>query len=128
MPDHQSLVLLYILFLWMVILHTFEEIAQEMYTIEIGPFKPTRKKYLFAASGITTLNLVTLALIVTGNRYGLYLGLFTSSVIGVLQFPAHVFGFIKAGKKPHRFGAGFYSSIPLAIVGLVLLLKLIDNL
>lgn len=30
-------------------------------------------------------------------------------------------GFIKEGGKPKHFGAGFYSSIPLAIVGAVLL-------
>ena len=128
MTDHQTLILLYILFIWIVILHTLEEIAQGMYTIELGPFKPTRIKYLLAASGITTVNLGTLALIVAGHRYGLYLGLFTTSVIGILQLPAHAIGFMIQGRKPIRFGAGFYSSIPLAIIGLVLFLKILGSL
>jgi len=128
MTDHQALILLYILFCWMVLLHTFEEIAQKMYTIEIGPIRLSRRKYLLGASGITTVNLSALALIVIDHRYGLYLGLFTSTVIGFLQLPVHALGFVKEGRKPQRFGAGFYSSIPLAAVSLVLLLNIIKAL
>jgi len=126
--DHNVLVLLYILFIWMVLLHTFEEIAQEIYTLEIGPIKMTRRKYLLGASGITSLNLATLALLVAGHKLGIYLGLFTSSVIGCLQLPVHAIGFFAEGRKPRRVGAGFYSSIPLAAAGLVLLRALLKTL
>jgi len=128
MPESSTLVLLYILFIWTVLLHTFEEIAQEIFTLKIGPITMTRRKYLLGASGITTLNLATLALLVAGNRLGLYLGLFTSSVIGCLQLPVHALGFFAEGRKPRRVGAGFYSSIPLAAVGLALLIALLKSL
>ena len=84
------------------------------------------KKYLFLASLISTINLGTLALLVAGNRAGLYLGVFTSSIIGAAQGIVHTIGFIKENRKPKRVGAGFYSSIPLSIIGLVLLYKIIQ--
>ena len=125
MENHQTIVLLYILFTWCVILHTLEEIGQDAFKVKIGPIQASKGKYLFGASVITTVNLGTLALIVIGNKAGLYLGIFTSSVIGVMQAVVHGIGFYKQGGKAREFGAGFYSSIPLAIVGLVLLINII---
>jgi len=54
-----------------------------------------------------------LALIVSRNKIGLYLGIFTTSVIGILQAVVHTEGFIKEGGKAKNIVAGFYSSIPL---------------
>ena len=124
-PDHQTITLLYILFIWLVVLHTLEEIAQEIFTTRIGRIQMTKRKYLLGASLITTLNLGTLSLIIIGNTYGLYFGIFTSTFIGIFQAPIHAFGFYREGYKSQKLGAGFYSSIPLAIVGLVLLIQIL---
>ena len=128
MENYQTIVLIYILFIWFVVLHTFEEISQEIFGIEIGPIKVTKKKYLFGATLITTVNLCTLSLLVIGSKYGLYIGIFTSSIIGVLQAVIHSIGFFLEGKKAKRLGAGFYSSIPLSIVGAVLLYNILQIL
>lgn len=125
MDNHETIVLLYILFIWFVVMHTFEEMAQGIFDLKIGKVQVTKKKYLIGASLITTLNLGTLALLVLENRWGLYLALFTASVIGVLQAVVHTIGFIKEGGKARRIGAGFYSSIPLSIVAAILLYHLI---
>ncbi len=121
----QEIILLYVFFIWLVILHTFEEISQEIFTVQVGRIKLSRRKYLVGASLITTINLGTLALLIAGNKIGLYLGLFTSSTIGVLQAPIHAYGFFKEGNKTKNLGAGFYSSIPLALTGLVLLINIL---
>ena len=73
-------------------------------------------------------NLETLSLIVTGNKIGLYSGIFTSSTIGILQVVVHAIGFFKEGRKTRRVGAGFYSSIPLSVVGIVLLVHILQVL
>ena len=39
MENYQTIVLLYILFIWFVVLHTFEEISQGIFGIKIGPIK-----------------------------------------------------------------------------------------
>jgi hypothetical protein len=128
MDNQQTIILLYILFIWCVVLHTFEEIAQGAFEVKIGPIKASKGKYLLGASAITTVNLSTLALIVVGKKIGLYLGLFTSSVIGVLQALVHTYGFIRQGGKAENYGAGFYSSRPLSIAGLFLLLNIVKVL
>jgi hypothetical protein len=128
MLNYEALLYIYILFIWLVVLHTFEEISQDIFELKVGPIKITKKKYLFVASLISTINLGTLALLVAGNRTGLYLGVLTSSIIGVSQGIVHTIGFIKENRKPKGVGAGFYSSIPLSIIGLVLLYKIIQLL
>ncbi len=121
MENQEIIVLLYVLFIWLVILHTFEEIAQNIFELNIGRIKLSKTKYLIGASIITTINLGTFALIISDNLYGLYLGIFTTSVFGVLQAVVHTVGFIKEGGKAKNIGVGFYSSIPLSIVGAILL-------
>jgi hypothetical protein len=128
MLNYEALLYIYILFIWLVVLHTFEEISQDIFELKVGPIKITKKKYLFVASLISTINLGTLALLVAGNSTGLYLGVLTSSIIGVSQGIVHTIGFIKENRKPKGVGAGFYSSIPLSIIGLVLLYKIIQLL
>ena len=123
--EYQTIILLYILFIWFVVLHTFEEIAQNIFNLKLKRIKVTKNKYLFGASIITTVNLSTLALIILGNKYGLYLGIFTSSIIGVFQVIIHTIGYIKEGGKSQNLGAGFYSSIPLSIVGALLLYNIL---
>ncbi len=126
MPANLALILTYIIFIWVVILHTFEEIACGIMELELGKIKVTRNKYLFAASGISTLNLGTLILLILGIPAGYYLAIFTSAVIGILQAVIHGIGFLREGKKARGIGSGFYTSIPLAIVGLIVLLQIIQ--
>ena len=128
MLNYEPILYIYKLFIWLVVLHTFEEISQVIFELKIGPITITKKKYLFVAGLITTINLGTLALLVAGNRAGLYLGVFTSSIIGIAQGIVHTIGFIKENRKPKGLGSGFYSSIPLSIIGLVLLYKIIQKM
>lgn len=128
MENNETIILLYILFVWLVVLHTFEEIAQEIFKLKIGKLNLTKKKYLIVASLITTVNLGTLALIVSGNNIGLYIGIFMATVIGILQAVVHTAGFIKEGGKARKIGAGFYSSIPLSIVAAILLYHILLKL
>ncbi len=125
MPQNQVLVLSYIAFVWLVILHTLEEIACGITELQIGHIKMTARRYLLAASAITTVNLGTLALLVLGMPAGYYVGLFTSAVVGVFQAIVHSIGYLREGKRARGTGVGFYSSIPLAIVGLVVLVQIL---
>ena len=128
METNETVILLYILFIWLVVLHTFEEMAQGIFELKIGKINLTKRKYLIVASLITTVNLGTLALIVSDNKMGLYLGVFTASVFGILQAAVHTVGFIKEGGKAKKIGAGFYSSIPLSIVAAILLYHILLKL
>jgi hypothetical protein len=121
MENLEIIKLLYILFIWFVVLHTFEEIAQGIFGTKVGRIKITLKKYLIGASIITTINLGTLSLIVYGSKIGLYIAIFTTSIFGIIQVIVHTIGFIQEGGKARRIGAGFYSSIPLSIVAGILL-------
>ena len=126
MPSNTLLISTYIAFIWLVVLHTFEEIASGIMYAQIGPVKLTPNKYLLGASLISTINLLILALLINGISVGYYLGLFTSAVIGVFQAIVHTIGFLKENKTARRLGAGFYSSIPLAIAGLVVFIQLVQ--
>jgi len=125
MGNYETIILLYIIFIWLVIIHTFEEIAQGIFKLKLKKVKLTRKKYLIGASLISTINLGTLALIIFGSKIGLYFGVFMVIVIGILQAVIHTIGFIKEGMKAKNIGAGFYSSIPLSIVASILLYHII---
>jgi len=127
MADQQILLLTYILFIWLVVIHTFEEIAHGIFDLHIGIFHMTRKKYLRAASLLTTINLVTFVFLLLQQPIGYYLGIFTSAIIGLFQAIVHSIGFIK-DRNTRGMGAGFYSSIPLAICGLVLLIQIIQQM
>jgi hypothetical protein len=128
MENEQTIILLYLLFIWLVVLHTFEEIAQGIFELRTERIKLTKKKYLLVASLITTLNLSTLACLVSGYQIGLYLAILMTSIFGILQFVVHAFGFIKEGGKARNIGAGFYSSIPLSMVAATLLYFLVLEL
>jgi hypothetical protein len=125
MPPNTILILSYFIFIWLVILHTFEEISCDIMQVNIGHIRMTKKKYLFGASMISTLNLLTLALLVFCIPLGYYLGLFTSAIIGVFQGIVHTIGYLRENKIARGLGAGFYSSIPLALFGIVLFFQLL---
>ena len=124
MSSNTILILSYIALIWLVILHTFEEISCNIIETQIGHIKMTKNKYLLAACAISTVNLGTLALLVGGFPVGYYLGLFTSAVIGVFQAVIHSIGYFRENRTARRLGAGFYSSIPLAIVGFLVFIQL----
>ena len=125
MSPHTTLILSYILFIWLVVLHTFEEISCDIMEVELGHIKLTQNRYLLGASAISTINLGTLALLFLGLPAGYYLGLFTTAIIGMFQALVHGIGYLREGKKSRGMGAGFFSSIPLAIVGLIVFIQLI---
>jgi hypothetical protein len=127
-PNSTVLILSYIAFVWLVVLHTLEEISCGIMELHVGHIKMTRNRYLLAAGVISTVNLGTLALLVLDLRAGTYLGLFTTAVLGVLQALVHGVGYLRENRNPRGLGAGFYSSIPLGIVGLVVFVQLIDSL
>lgn len=127
MPADQVLVLSYIAFIWMVVLHTFEEIACGVIDVQLGPIQVTRNRYLAGASVISTINLGTLALLVLGSRTGLYVGLFTTAIFGVFQAIVHTIGYLRE-RKARRLGAGFYSSLPLAVVGAIVFIQIVRML
>jgi hypothetical protein len=121
-----TLLVAYVIFVWLVILHTLEEIACDVIGIQVGPIKLTRNRYLLAASALSTVNLGTLVLLILGLPAGYYLGLFTSALIGCLQGIVHTIGFFRTHRKMRGLGVGFYSSIPLSISGagvFILLMK-----
>jgi hypothetical protein len=124
-PD-TILILSYIAFIWLVVLHTFEEISCNVMEVQIGHIKMTKNKYLIGASIISTVNLVTLALLVIGLPIGLYLGLFTSAIIGIFQAIIHTIGYLRENKTARGLGAGFFSSLPLALVGIALFIQLVQ--
>ncbi len=121
-PD-TTLILSYIVFVWLVALHIFEEISCNVMEIQTGHFNMTKNKYLFGASIISTVNLVTLALLVIGLPIGLYLGLFTTALIGIFQGVIHTIGYLRENKTARGLGVGFYTSIPLSLVGIVLFIQ-----
>jgi len=125
MPPETILILTYIAFIWLVVLHTFEEIGSGIMEQQIGHIKLTQKRYLFGASLISTVNLGTLALIVMGLSAGFFIGLFTTAIFGVFQALVHTIGYFREGRKSRGLGAGFFSSIPLAITGLIVFIQLL---
>ena len=117
MEEQTPILVAYTIFIWMVMLHTFEEIASGIFDLQLGHLKPGKNRYLLAASGISTLNMVTIVLLILGLPLGIYFGLFTTAVLGVFQGVVHTVGYFREGGKARGLGAGFYSSIPLMIIG-----------
>lgn len=126
MNPHTILVLSYIAFAWLVILHTFEEISAGIMDAQIGRIRMTSRKYLIAAGMISTVNLGTLALIAAGSLPGYYLGFFTTAIFGILQAGIHIYGYFHNRRSARGLGAGIFSSIPLAIVALLVFVQLVN--
>jgi hypothetical protein len=75
MDGQATIQITYAIFVWLVVLHTFEEIASGVFDLEIRGHQTGKKRYLLAASGISTLNMVTLVLLILGLPVGYFLGL-----------------------------------------------------
>lgn len=119
MTEQITILVAYTIFIWLVVLHTFEEIASGIFDLQFGHLKPGKNRYLLAASGISTLNMATMVLLILVPSIGAILGLFTTGIFGVLQGLVHTVGYFREGRKTIGLGAGFYSAIPLAIVGVL---------
>ncbi len=117
MAEQTTILVAYTIFIWLVVLHTFEEIASGIFDLQLGHIKMKKNRYLLAASGISTLNMTALVLLILGLPIGAILGLFTTAIFGVIQGIVHTVGYFREGRKASGLGAGFYSGIPLAIVG-----------
>jgi len=128
MDEQTAILLAYAIFIWLVVLHTFEEIASGIMDLQIGPIKLERKRYLLAASGISTLNMVTMVLLILGLPAGAFIGFFTTAIFGILQGLVHTIGYFKESQKARGLGAGFYSAIPLAFMGGITLYLLLNSL
>ncbi len=89
------------------ILHIFEEIAMEAYTLIP---KGSLSKYLLAASGLVTLSMGTLLLILFELVVGYYFGLVVS-VLAIGNFLIHTIGLIKNKKFKGTLAAGFFTGI-----------------
>ena len=127
MTEQTTILVAYTIFIWMVVLHTFEEIASGIFDLQLGHIKVKKNRYLLAASGISTLNMVTLILLILGLPAGGYLGLFTTAGLGVLQGVVHTVGYFREGCKARGLVAGFYSAIPLTFVGAVTFYILVNS-
>ena len=128
MDQKTALLLAYIVFTWLVVLHTFEEIACDIFGLQVGHIVLKRNRYLCAAGAISTINLGTLTLLLLGLPVGAYIGLFTTAILGVFQGIIHGVGYFRAGMKMKGMGAGFYSAIPLSIAGAVTFYLLLKSL
>jgi hypothetical protein len=124
----QSLLLSYVLLVLFQTLHVFEEIACDIFEMEVGPLHLSRNRYLLAASVLSTLTILPLALLLYDLPLGYYLGLLTSGVIGMLQGVVHVAGFVKTRTVRRSAGAGVYTAIPLSLAGAVVFVQLLQNL
>ncbi len=128
MDEHTIVLVAYTIFIWLVVLHTFEEIASGIFELDISGHRPGKKHYLLVASGISTVNMITLVLLILGLTVGTFVGLFTTAVFGLLQGVVHTVGYFREGCKARGLGAGFYTALPLTTIGAVafyLLLKTI---
>jgi hypothetical protein len=79
------LLLSYVFLVLFQTLHTFEEIACDVFGMSVGPITVERNRYLVMASILSTITIVPLALLIYDLPLGYYLGLFTSAIVGALQ-------------------------------------------
>lgn len=127
MDEQTAILVIYTIFIWLVVLHTFEEIASGVFDLAVRDHKPGKKRYLLVASGISTLNMITLVSLILGLPAGPFIGLFTTAVFGVFQGLVHTVGYFREGRKAQGLGAGFYSAIPLTMAGAVTFYLLLQS-
>jgi len=74
------------------------------------------------------INFTTYILIIQDVRTGYFLGLFTSGVLTIGNGLIHIFGWIKTRSFRDSLGAGFFTGIPLGILGVIVLVQLVRAL
>ena len=122
MLEPTTITFTFLLMILIQIFHIFEEIGCRIYVI-MGSLK----KYLFAASGIVTLNFVFYALILLDLRIGYILGIF-GAVTAIANGIVHLVGYFKTKSYYETVGAGVFTGIPLGITGGIVLWQLLQIL
>lgn len=122
---NQSLLLSYVFLVLFQTLHTFEEIACDVFSLSVGHITVEKNRYLVMASVLSTITIIPLALLIYDLPLGYYLGLFTSGVIGALQGVIHAVGYVRSGTVRGSLGVGFYTAIPLSITGMIVFVQLV---
>ena len=111
---------LFLLLILLQIYHIFEEIALEAYKLA-----GSLNKYLLVASVLVTINIVALYLLLRDLPAG-YILAALGALIGIGNGLVHVVGYLRSRSIRGTLGAGFFTGIPLALVGGVVLYALID--
>ena len=110
---------LFLLLILLQIYHIFEEIALEAYKLA-----GSLSKYLLVASVLVTINVVALYLLLR-NLPGGYLLAALGALIGIGNGLVHMVGYVRTRSFRGTAGAGFFTGIPLAVVGGIVLYALI---
>ena len=114
----------YLLMMFLQVIHIFEEVAMGANKVVNKPLNT----YLGIASLLVLLNFASFGLILADNPIGIYLGLFCSGVLALGNGLVHTIGYLVTRKMKEGIGAGLYSSIPLGIVGVWVLVLLVRGL
>jgi len=118
----EHIISLYLLLMFLQILHIFEEIGLEAYKVAGG-----LGKYLGVASILVAVNFLALFLMVQGLTLGYILALF-GAVLGIGNGIIHVVGYFKSRSVRGTVGAGVFTGIPFALVGTIVLVQLVQIL
>ena len=113
---------LFLLLSLLQIYHIFEEIAMEAYKLA-----GSLTKYLLVASVLVTISFVALYLLLRNLPAG-YLLATLGALIGIGNGLVHVVGYLRSRSFRGTAGAGFFTGIPLALVGGIVLYALIGVL
>ena len=113
----------FLLMMLFQIFHIFEEVGCGAHNIAGG-----LKKYLIVASTLVTLNFTAFGLILYDNKWGYILGIFTSLVLAVGNGVIHSIGWIKTRTNRDSLGAGVFTGIPLALLGVWVFFQILPNL
>ncbi len=116
--EYSQITVLYLLLLVFQFLHILEEIGLEAYQ-KAGSLD----RYLKVASMLVVANAIPLFLMLWGKPAGFVLGLF-GALMGMGNGIVHVVGYLKTQSIHGTVGAGLFTSIPLGIIGAVVLYQL----
>jgi len=103
---------LFLLLILLQIYHIFEEIAMEAYKLA-----GSLNKYLLVVSVLVTINVVALYLLAA-----------LGALIGIGNGLVHLVGYVRTRSFRGTAGAGFFTGIPLALLGGIVLYALIGIL
>ena len=117
--ESSQVTVLYSLLLLFQFLHILEEIGLEAYR-EAGSLK----RYLKVAGILVVISFVPLFLMLLGISGGRVLGL-VGALMAIGNGIVHVVGYLKTRSMRGTVGAGVFTSIPLGVVGLIVLSRLV---
>ena len=119
------MIIIWFLFLLLFqILHIFEEISMEAYKVSK---LDNLNKYLIVASVIVIVTISTLVGIVLDTQIGYILGVGVS-LLALSNCIVHSVGLIRLKKMRVTIAAGFYTGIPLGILGVLCFIQVVLKL